>query len=175
MARVRDDGGCSDAFPVTSGVKQRCVLAPTLFIMVFTYPFHDSEAGIRIRYGMHGKLFNQRRLQAVTNVKETVLRDLLFADDCALNAGSEPEMQLSMDTLCSACDNFGLTISTKKTNRMHQPAPNIPYLEPSMYVKGQNSASAIILSGALLSSRAIVLPRQQDLLRCGANVSNAIP
>ena len=86
---------------------------------------------------MNGKLFNRRRLEGVTTVKVTVLRDLLLADDCALNADSQPEMQLSMDTLCSACDNFGLTISTKKTNCMHQPAPNRPYLEPSMYVKGQ--------------------------------------
>ena len=31
MARVLDDGEPSEAFPGTSGVKQRCVLAPTLF------------------------------------------------------------------------------------------------------------------------------------------------
>ena len=54
-----------------------------------------------------------------------------------LNAGSEPEMQLSMDKLSSACDNFGLTISTKKTKVMHQPAPNRPYQEPFICVKGQ--------------------------------------
>ena len=30
-ARVLDDGQPSEAFPVTSGVKQGCVLAPTLF------------------------------------------------------------------------------------------------------------------------------------------------
>ena len=66
---------------------------------MLTDAFHGNEAGTRIRYRKDGNLFNQRRLQAVTKVKETALRDFLFADDCALNAGSETEMQLSMDTL----------------------------------------------------------------------------
>ena len=56
---------------------------------------------------------------------------------CALNAGSEPEMQVSMDKFSAACDNFGLTISTKKTEVMHQPIPRTPYHEPTIMVKGQ--------------------------------------
>ncbi len=42
-----------------------------------------------------------------TKVKETVIRDLLFADY----------------EFSSACDNYGLAISTKKTEMMYQPAP----------------------------------------------------
>ena len=63
MARVLDDGDCPSVFPITNRVKQGCVLAPTLFSMMFTAmltdAFHDSEAGIIIRYRMDGKLFNQ--------------------------------------------------------------------------------------------------------------------
>ena len=65
------------------------------------------------------------------------VRDLLFADDCALNAGSEPEMQQSMDKLSSACNAFGLTISTKKTEVMFQPAPSKDYIEPTITVNGE--------------------------------------
>ena len=140
MARVQDNGDTSKDFAVTNGVKQGCVLAPTLFSMVFSAMLHDAlsnaDLGIPIKYRTDGKLFNQRRLQAITKVKETVVRDFLFADDCALNALTEEDMQATMDKFSNACDNFGLTISITKTEVMHQPAPGLPYIEPSITVKG---------------------------------------
>ena len=43
QARVQNDGEYSEPFPVTNGVKQDCVMAPTLFSMMFsamlTYAF----------------------------------------------------------------------------------------------------------------------------------------
>ena len=48
----------------------------------------------------------------------------------ALNATSKHDMQDSMDRFSTACDNFSLTISTKKTEVMFQPAPGKPYLKP---------------------------------------------
>ena len=54
LARVQNDGEFSDLFPVTNGVKQGCVLAPTLFSMMFsamlTAAFQDGDNGIPIRY-----------------------------------------------------------------------------------------------------------------------------
>ena len=130
LAPVLDDGISLDPFQVTNGVKQGCVLAPTLFSLMFsamlTDAFRESDSGISITYRGDGKLFNPRRLQAVTKVKETVIRNLLFAEDCALNANKEQEMQKEMNRFSSTCDNFGLTISTKKTKMMFQPAPEKP-------------------------------------------------
>uniref|UniRef100_A0A8C7WPE7 Reverse transcriptase domain-containing protein n=1 Tax=Oryzias sinensis TaxID=183150 RepID=A0A8C7WPE7_9TELE len=141
MARVLDDGNTSAPFQVSNGVKQGCVLAPTLFNLMFsamlTDAFRETPLGIPIRYRCDGRLFNLRRLKAVTRVKETVIRDLLFADDCALNAINEQDMQQEMDAFSSACDNFGLTINIKKTEVMYQPAPGKPYQEPNITVKGQ--------------------------------------
>ncbi len=75
MVKVLDDGDESEAFPVTSGVKQGCDLAPTLFSMVIsamlTDAFHDCQDGLHIRFRADGGLFNLRRLKAVTKVKET--------------------------------------------------------------------------------------------------------
>ena len=66
---------------------------------------------------------------------ETAVRDL-FVDDYALNACREQGIQSQVDSFSSACDNFGLTISIKKTEVMLQPAPRKPYLEPNIMVKG---------------------------------------
>lgn len=68
---------------------------------------------------------------------ETIIRDLLFTDDCTLNANTEQEMQLEMGKLCTACESFGLTISTKKTEVMFQPASGNPYQDRRITVKGQ--------------------------------------
>jgi len=66
------------------------------------------------RYISDGQLFNLLRLKAITKVKETVIRDFLFADDCALNASTDKKMQNETDRFSSACENFDLTISSQK-------------------------------------------------------------
>ena len=67
-ARVQNDGEYSEPFPVTNGAKQGCVMAPTLFSMMFsailTGAFQVVEAGFLIRYRFDGKLLNLRGLQA---------------------------------------------------------------------------------------------------------------
>ena len=46
-------------------------------------------------------------------------------------------MQRAMDQVSQSCDNYDLTISTKKTEVVHQPAPGKPYNEPTITVNGQ--------------------------------------
>lgn len=99
--------------------------------------FQNSSLGVSLRYRANGKLFNLQRLQAITKIKEIVLQEFLFADNCALNAGSEQEMQASIDKFSAACDNFSLFINTKKTEVMHQPAPKVKHQEPTITLKGQ--------------------------------------
>ena len=50
-------------------------------------------------------------------------------------------MQTTVDKFSTACDNVGLTISTVKTEVMHQSAPEMPYMVPSIMVKGEGAYS----------------------------------
>ncbi|BHF75455.1 hypothetical protein SprV_0501855100 [Sparganum proliferum] len=142
MARVTDNGAVSEAFAVTNGVKQGCVLASTLFSLTFSAmlmdDYRDERPGIRIAYRMDGQLLNQRRMHFQSLVSTTSVHELLFANDCALNTTSEEEMQRSMDLFSAACENFGLVINTQKTVVMHQPPPNsaTPPNAPQISVNG---------------------------------------
>ena len=76
-------------------------------------------------------------LQAKTKVQTDVLDELLCADDMDKNASSEAKMQRAMDQVSQSCDNNDLTISTKTTEVVNQPAPGKPYNEPTITVNGQ--------------------------------------
>ena len=112
------------------------MLAPNLCSILFTPMLSDDEHSIKLCCCYDGNLFNLRRLQAQTKVKITSVRDLLFADDCALNANSEAGLQQSMNRFSSACDAFALTISTQKMQVMCQPAPHTVWTNPRITVKG---------------------------------------
>ena len=124
LARVQNDGEFSDSFPVTNGVKQGCVLASTLFSMMFsamlTDAFQDGDNGIPIRYRFDGKLFNLRRLQAKSKVQTEGL------DDMAKGAPIEEKMQKGVKQVSDTCDSYDLTISIKKTEVVYQLAPGKP-------------------------------------------------
>nr|VZH99525.1 unnamed protein product [Spirometra erinaceieuropaei] len=143
MARVTDNGAVSEAFAVTNGVKQGCVLAPTLFSFMFSAmlmeAYRDERPGTRIAYRTDGHLLNPRRMHFQSRVSTTTVHELLFADDCVLNTTSEEEMQRSMDLFSAACENFGLVINTQKRVVMHQPPPNSathPNAPPQISVNG---------------------------------------
>ena len=118
QARVQNDGEFSDLFEVTNGIKQGCVMAPTLFSMMFSAmlmnAFQDSDIGFPIRYRFDGNILNRRRLQVKTKVQTDVLDELLDADDMDKNANSEAKMQRSIDQVSQSCDIYDLTISTKR-------------------------------------------------------------
>ena len=141
QARVKDNGEFSKPFSVTNGVKQGCVLAPTLFSMLFsamlTDAFRDESVDIEFRSRIDGGFYKPQRLKAKKFVTYGCLRDLLFADDCALCAESSTSMQHLVDLFSRSCINFGLTISIKKTEVLFQPAPDNPYIVPSISICDQ--------------------------------------
>ena len=114
------------------------ILAPTLFAIffsvVFIIAFKNNDVGVYIRYRTTGKVFNLRRFASKTKVFISLIRDLLYADDCDLLTHTEQDLQNLMNLFSSACKILGLEISFKKTVIMFQPAPGNAYIEPSIFV-----------------------------------------
>ncbi|BHF64291.1 hypothetical protein SprV_0200729300 [Sparganum proliferum] len=106
-ACVTDNGTVSEAFAATSGVKQGCVLATTLFTLMSSAMLmdahRDERSGVRIANRTDGHLLNHRRMHFQSRVSATFVHGPLFADDCAHSATSEGDMQRSMDLFASAC------------------------------------------------------------------------
>jgi hypothetical protein len=115
---VSCNGESSEPFQITSGVKQGCVLAPILFGVFFSlllsFAFRDSDHGVYIHSRSDGKLFNLSRLRAKTKVRSVLIRELLFADDAAVTAHTESDLQSLVGRFADACQEFGLTVSIKK-------------------------------------------------------------
>ncbi|XP_044874489.1 uncharacterized protein LOC123371222, partial [Mauremys mutica] len=125
-ARVLDDGEASEAFPVTNGVKQGCVLAPTLFSMMFSAmlsdAFQNSSLGVSLRYRTDGKLFNLRRLQAVTKIKETAVDQFTYLGstlsravtiDIEVNCRIAKASSAFGGLLTNVWDRCGISLATK--------------------------------------------------------------
>ena len=127
-------------FPVSNGVNQGCVLAPTLFSLLFAQmlsaALSQTEAGVKIHYRTDGDFFNLRRLKSYTKVTRAIVRDFLFADDCALAAHSEVDLQELADCFATAAKSFGLTVSIKKTEVLRQLAPNTARPPPNITMDG---------------------------------------
>ena len=103
---VNYDGATSEPFEIHSGVKQGCVLAPTLFSIFFSmmlsHAFKTSTEGVFLHTRADGKLFNLARLRANTKVRHVVIREMLFGDDAALVTHTMEDLQQLIDRLSHA-------------------------------------------------------------------------
>ena len=120
-AAVRAYGKTSQEFAVTTGVRQGCVLAPTLFNLFFdivirkALDIHQQEGrGIRMLYLLDGNLVGNRRKMTM----ETLVTDLEYADDMALLCNSWDDMTVMLRGLEGCFRDVGLTISCSKTKIM---------------------------------------------------------
>ena len=139
-ARVSFNGTLSEEISINNGVKQGDISAPMLFnicfAIVFLVTFYENSDGIYIRYRTSGNVFNVLRLLSQRKVSSSLLRELLYVDDCDIVAHSEDELQCFMNHIVSACNSFGSKINLKKTVIMYDPAPGSPYIEPIIFVEG---------------------------------------
>ena len=153
---VQFDGSSSEPFTIKSVVKQGCVLAPTLFGILFSlllgYAFKGNEQDVYIHTRSDGGLFNLLRLRAKTKVRNVLIRVMLYADDAALTAHTEAGLHDLINCFSDACNEFGLTISIKKTNVLGQnvsAAPSISIGDSSLDVVEEFTYLGSVISSSL--------------------------
>ena len=139
---VKHNGYLSGSLPISSGVNQGCVLAPTLFSIFFSTMLREAKDdlpdGIYMRFRIDGSLFNLRRLLARTKTIEELITELLFAGDSTLLAHTDEALQHIVNRFSVAAKNFGLTISLKKTEVLHQTPSREAYTPHHISIHGTN-------------------------------------
>jgi hypothetical protein len=110
--QVIHNGKLTDAFTVKTGVRQGCMLSPTIFLIVIDWIMRrtteGSNTGIQWTFTKH-------------------LEDLDFADDIVLLSHKQQHAQSKLTRLAEEAGHTGLRINTKKietmriNNRQHQP------------------------------------------------------
>ena len=101
---VRVDSEYSEFFKCPVGVRQGCVLSPTLFsLFINKLATHISETGV------HG-------IQLLPTLLELFI--LLFADDVVLLSTTPGGLQVQLNSLKECCDHLKLTVNKEKTKVM---------------------------------------------------------
>ena len=125
--QVLTNGVITEEFGITNGVKQGCVLVLVLLNLFFTsmlrHTCKDLDKGFYLKYRLDCSIFDLRRLNAKSKFSFELLQEALFADDCALVAHSEEDLQLMLDYFADAARLFCLQKLLESTEVLHQPAP----------------------------------------------------
>ncbi|XP_051627166.1 uncharacterized protein LOC127462545 [Manacus candei] len=158
--QVRYGNALSEPFLITNGVKQGCILTPTLLTIFFSMMLQRATAdledqdGIYIQHRTDGSLFNLRRLKAHTKTLNHLVRELLYADDTTLVTHTEAALQRLTSCFADAAELFGLEVSLKKTEVLHQPAPQEVFLHPHITIGKSElkSVQQFNYLGSLISS-----------------------
>jgi hypothetical protein len=120
QAWVRVNGELLEPFQLESGLKQGSIFAPLLFNIFFGAIIFEIDRrlegkGIRLRFRVGSKIFSLSQLRAKNLVSMTIIWKCLFADDAAVFAESEAELQHIMRVFDAVCAEFGQEVSFKKT------------------------------------------------------------
>ena len=105
-------GALSEPFTVETGVKQGCIITPTLFANFIAAILHligkELPQGIPIRYRTDGRLFNLNRFKAKSKVTLTTIVELQYADDNAIAAHTAEDLQAILNAFAKAYKALGL-------------------------------------------------------------------
>ena len=176
-ASVLGGGGSeSEPFTVGAGVKQGCVIAPTLFSIYISCILQIVEAedtlpdGIEIMYRVDGGLFKLSRLKAKTKISTTSVMEIQYADDNAVFAQSKEDLQTILNTFAKAYRQLGLLLNSKKTKVLYQPPPNGTSTPPAITVNETpvENVEEFPHLGSLLSTKANIDAEVNHRISCAS-------
>ena len=107
------------AFRLLEGLKQGCPAACILFNIFFSFVIFVirqklQTKGVQLKFRLDGDIFNLQRLNAKTKIEKTTILELLFADDAAVCATSEEDLNIIIQTFYEVFADFGLQMALKK-------------------------------------------------------------
>lgn len=132
QGRIIQNGQLSRPFNIESGLRQGCILAPTLFLLYMEAITRrmkqqlPSNSGIKVNFRLDGNLFEVQRLNAKTKCQTVEFHHLLYADDALLMSSSRNGLQKIVSAFEEAATDFGLQISIEKTKVMTQGCNSMP-------------------------------------------------
>ena len=102
VCSVNVNNTLTDWFSVNSGIKQGCILSPTLFAMYIDDLVQE---------------VNHKHLGV--DCQMCTLSALLYADDIVLTAPSAKNLQGQITTVAEWCARWGMSVNLSKTNIVH--------------------------------------------------------
>jgi hypothetical protein len=104
---VRVNGLLTPWFKVPNGVKQGCMMSPTLFALYIDDLARDIKS-----------------LNCGINIDDTMVSILLYADDIVLLAPTEEKLQCMLDKMHEWCRKWRLELNKEKTKVLHFRTPS---------------------------------------------------
>ena len=186
LAEVTVDGRVAPEFEVRNGLRQGCVIAPTLFNLYFALVVEQwrtkcREFGVDVLYKCGGKLVGERTRKPL-NIRVT---ELLFADDAVAIGTDRESMECAAAELERIIKAWGLTLSVVKTKLLVAGIPGTEEeMRPLVLEGGEiECVSDFKYLGSVLEAKGGVekevgeriAPRQQGLLEHSRSQSLGIP
>jgi hypothetical protein len=114
QGQVDHAGELSDLFPLSTGVKQGCLLSPLLFVAYMDFVVRQAEQEM----GDKGV-----KWQTPHPVRTHTFRTLSYADDLAVMASSAPELSAMVQVLEQVFTRWGFVINGPKCHVIHINTP----------------------------------------------------
>ena len=121
QAEVRIGDTTTDQIDVQNGLRQGCVLAPTLFNLYFNAVVKDWQcrctgAGVCYKFRCGRRLVGDRTAKA--RLSDGIVTESQFADDAALYTTSREDFEIMTRSFIETAQDWGLTVSLEKIKGM---------------------------------------------------------